>query len=431
MADNSSYRQRVLDHELDDLMTSLPAIAVEGAKGVGKTATARQRAATLLMLDDPAQVELVRADPERALTSPPPVLIDEWQRFPSLWDGVRRAVDEGAEPGSYLLTGSAGPRLAADRPGTHSGAGRIDVLRMRPMALCERLDTEPTVSLSTLAAGGRPAIEGESDLRLEGYVDEIVRSGFPGIRSLDGRALSLRLAGYLDRVIDRDIPDELGRQMRKPQALRRWLQVYAAATSSTMTSVKIREAAGGRDTPPATHTTRSYHEALERLFILDPVPGWSRSNNRLARLNLAPKHQLVDPALAANLLGAGPDALLTGNEPRTPVPRDGTLLGALFESLATLSIRVCAQPSDLTVGHLRTKGGAREVDLILEDRAGQVVAIEVKLSATVEDHDVRHLNWLSRELGDDLLDSIIITTGLKAYRRSDGVAVVPLALLGP
>ncbi len=162
-----------------------------------------------------------------------------------------------------------------------------------------------------------------------------------------------------------------------------------------------------------------------------PVPGWNPSRNHIAKLNAAPKHQLVDSALAARLLGVSTEALLSGRSEGLRVPRDGTLLGALFESLVTLNVRVYAQSAEARVHHLRTQGGGHEIDLIVERGDHRVLAIEVKLSATVSDHDVRHLNWLKAEMGAGLLDAIVVTTGNYAYRRADGIAVVPAALLGP
>ena len=141
--------------------------------------------------------------------------------------------------------------------------------------------------------------------------------------------------------------------------------------------------------------------------------------------------RVVDPALAARLLGVGVDALLDGQEPGPSVPRDGTLLGHLFEALVTLSLRVYAQACEGRVGHLRTSNGVREVDLIVERDDQRFVAVEVKLSGTVTDDDVKHLLWLQDTVGTEMLDSMIITTGPQAYRRPDGVAVVPAALLGP
>ena len=141
-----AYSPRIVDRELDELLTALPALALEGAKGVGKTATAERRVARIHRLEDPAQRELAEADPAAILAGPTPVLLDEWQHVPAVWDAVRRAVDDGATPGRFLLTGSAAPTRAP----THSGAGRIVTVRMRPLALSERGIAEPTLSLRTL-----------------------------------------------------------------------------------------------------------------------------------------------------------------------------------------------------------------------------------------------------------------------------------------
>ncbi|MFI5008940.1 MAG: ATP-binding protein [Solirubrobacterales bacterium] len=421
------YRQRIVDAELDELMLSASALAIEGAKGVGKTATAMQRAAHVRELDDPAQRRIALADPARLLEGPAPVLIDEWQYVPESWDLVRRAVDAGAEPGRFLLTGSS---QTAER-GSHSGAARILSLRMRPLALSERGLEPATVSVSALLSGRRPAVGGACTTRLEDYVREIVSSGFPGLRSMSGRALRAYLDGYLTRIVDRDFP-ELGHRVRDPAALRRWMTAYAAASSTTASFETIRDAAtGGHGEKPSKTTTLPYRDVLERLWILDPVPAWLPTHNHLARLSSPPKHQLADPALAARLLGVDVDALLEGRAPGPPAPRDSTLLGALFESLVTLSIRTYVQAAEATVRHLRTVAGAREVDLILERADGRVVAIEVKLARDVSDRDTIHLRWLADRIGDELLDAVILTTGPEAYRRADGIAVVPAALLGP
>ena len=169
---------------------------------------------------------------------------------------------------------------------------------------------------------------------------------------------------------------------------------------------------------------------LERLWILDPVPAWLPTHNRLKRLSLPPKHHLADPALAARLLDLDAASLLQARPAGPPIPRDGTLLGALFESLVVLCVRVYAQAAEAQVAHLRTWSGDREIDLIVE-RGQRVLALEVKLGQVPEDRDVRHLHWLKKELGDDLVDAVVLTTGQAAYRRPDGIAVIPAALLGP
>jgi predicted AAA+ superfamily ATPase len=422
----AEYWPRIVDDELDELLHDLAALAIEGAKGVGKTASAARRAATVRALDDPAQLALAAADPQRALDGPRPILLDEWQLAPFLWDQVRRAVDQGSAPGSYLLTGSTAPR---EQP-AHSGAGRIARLRMRPMALAERHPGQPTVSLRALFEGDRPALSGATEARLSDYAEEIVASGFPGLRRLSPRPLRLQLDAYLSRVLERDF-EEVGHRVRAPATLRRWMAAYAAATATTATYETIRHAAtAGEGAAPSRATTQPYRDALERLFLLDPVPGWAPGSNRIARLALPPKHHLADPALAARLLDVGVDDLLEGRAVTPAVPRDGTLMGALFESLVTLSVRAYAQAAEATVAHLRTKGGDREVDLIVE-RGGRVVAIEVKLARVVRDADMRHLEWLAGRIGGDLADSLVITTGPEAYRRPDGIGVVPAVLLGP
>lgn len=418
------YRRRVVDDELDGLIgDGAAAIALVGAKAVGKSATAAERVATAFPLEEPATRQLVEADPGR-IVSDEPVLIDEWHHVPSAWDAVRRAVDAGASPGQFLLTGSA----SGPNPGTHSGAGRIITLRLRPMTLVERGVVTPSVSLGELLTGARPPIHGDTNIGLDEYVDEMLRSGFPGLRDMGDRVRRAQLRGYVDRVIDRDFPDIMGREVRNPAGLYRWLTAYAAATATSASYERIRDAAtSGEGDKPARTTTQPYRDTLEGLYVLDPLPAWQPTGSHIARLARTPKHHLVDPALAAVLLGLSHGALLSPEAG----PRDGTFLGAMFESLVTLGLRVFAQASEASVGHLRTHRGDHEIDCIVERGDRRVVAVETKLSATVEDEDVRHLRWLSHQLGDDLLDAVVVTTGRHAYRRRDGIAVVPAALLGP
>jgi uncharacterized protein len=422
----AGYRPRIVDGELDELLVDLPAISIEGPKAVGKTVTAIRRATTVHRLDNDDERRILAADTSRLVEGEKPILIDEWQRLPASFDRVRRAVDEGAAPASFLLTGSATPI----GPPVHSGAGRIVRVRLRPMALVERGIETPTVSLADLLGGGRRPVQGRAEIDLEGYVEEILQSGFPGIRHLSGRSTRARLDGYIDHIVGHEF-EELGRKVRRPATLRSWMSAYAAATATTTTFEKIRNAATGDEVEkPARPTALSYRDILERLWILDPLPPWLPTRNRLSRLSSPPKHHLADPALAARLLGVDADGLLRGRSSQPSVPRDGTLLGALFESLVTLCVRVYAQNAEARVAHLRTARGEREIDLIVE-RGQSVVAIEVKLGGSAIDRDVRHLLWLREQIGDELADAVVITTGREAYRRKDGIAVVPLALLGP
>lgn len=425
---DDTYIERVVDEELDELLPALPAVSLEGPKAVGKTRTALRRAGTIWELDDPAQRETISAEPSLIGDGEPPILVDEWQRVPETWDIVRRAVDERPEPGRFLLTGSATP---TERP-THSGAGRIVTLRMRPLSLAERGLEEPTVALRDVLDPEQSEIQGTTELGLREYTEEIVTSGFPGLRHLEGRARREQINGYLRRIVDTDF-EQLGRNVRKPDAVRRWMKAYAAATSTTASWETIRDAAtSGRDDKPAKASTTAYRELLEQLWILEDVSAWLPSRNYLSQLAKKSKHHLADPALAARLLGVGVDRLIRGNSDEAEsIPRDGTLLGHLFESLVIQSLRVYAQAAEARVHHLRTRGGRREVDAIIERDDGRIVALEIKLGRTVDDGDVNHLSWLTEQGGNDILDAVVLHTGPTAYRREDGIAVVPAALLGP
>ena len=382
-----------------------------------------RRARTVHRLDDPDQLAVLRAAPRRVTAGEPPVLIDEWQRLPVSWDLVRRAVDTDPTGSRFLLTGSAAP---ADAP-THTGAGRIITVRMRPMSLAEREVDTPTVSLGELLAGGRPDLWGVTQVGVEQYAEEITSSGFPGLRVQPSRVRLGLLDGYIDRIVEHDIHG-FGRTFRDRGGLRSWLTAYAAAGSTAASFEKIRDAASaGEANKPARTTATPYRAALERLWMIDEVPAWSPTRNRLRGLASAPVHQMADPAIAARLLGATADGLLAG---RSGWGGDGPLLGALFESLVTLSVRVYAQASGARVAHLRTHGGGHEVDLIVERADGGIVALEVKLTSTVDDGGLRHLRWLAERVGPRLVDAAVVTTGPEAYRRRDGIGVIPASLLG-
>lgn len=421
------YTRRIIDDLLDELLPHLSAVALEGAKGVGKTATASQRARTTLTLTNAADREAVSNNLNVLTALPSPVLIDEWQIVPQSWDTVRHAVDQDPTGGGrFLLAGSAG---VAPGIRIHSGAGRIVSLRMRPLAFSERGLLEPTVSLNDLLSGKQPDIGGHSTLTVSEYTDEILASGFPGVRHLASRARNLHLDSYLRRIVEKELV-ESGAQVRRPAALTSWLAAYAAATSTDASwSVILNAATPGEGDKPARQTADAYREHLTRIFVLDPLEAWIPTFSPLSRLTKAPKHHLIDPALAARLVGVDKTGLLVGRGDRVNTTT-GTWLGALFESLVTQSVRVYADAVDARVGHLRTKNTDHEIDLIVETSNRRVVAIEVKLADHVSTSDVRHLNWLHEVLEDRLADKVVVYAGTHCYRRADGVAVVPFALLG-
>ncbi|MDR0285142.1 MAG: DUF4143 domain-containing protein [Propionibacteriaceae bacterium] len=420
-----TYSRRLVDNQLDTLLPLLPAIAVEGAKGVGKTETATGRATQTYALDDPTTFAMVEATPELVLRESPTTFIDEWQRVPSTWDLVRRAVDRGAPPGRFLLAGSASPAPQA-RP--HSGAGRIVRLMMRPMSLPERGVAVPTVSLATLLEGGAPDVGGRTTVTLDTYTAEILSSGFPGIRFALPNARPFLLDSYLDRLVDHDIP-EAGHQVRRPGALTQWLTAMGAATATTASYASLLTAATPGDDPkPSKVTAMAYRDLLASIWVLEPLPAWSPHLGGLKYLGQSPKHHLVDPALAARLVGATAQSLVRGDGPRRG--GEDVFLGALFESLAVQTLRCLAQTAGAKVSHLRTQGGDHEVDIIVQRPDLKILAFEVKLGSTVRPSDVTQLTWLRDQLPDLVVDTVLLNTGPEAYRRRDGVAVVPLALLG-
>ncbi len=421
------YLERCVDIEIDQLLREAGALSIEGAKGVGKTATAERRAKTTYMLDSSFQREILANQPDLITTAAKPVLIDEWQRLPEIWDVTRRSIDRDASPNQYILTGSAAPTTGS----THSGAGRILTVRMRPLSFAERKVSIPTVSISSLLKGNQPSLDGHTEANLTLYVKEICASGFPGIRHYTEEIRGQFIDSYIQRIVDHDFK-EMGHTVRKPATLKRWLAAYAAATSTNASYEKIRDAAtSGQGDKPGKETTVSYRDVLERMWILEPLDAWVPTHNHISQLSTPPKHHLVDPALAAQLLGVTVESLLRPDPTNSRALGDTSLLGALFESLVTQSLRVYSQPHRVMVQHFRTQGGEREVDLILVRPDGRIIAVEVKLNSVVTDADVKHLMWLRRKLGDEMMDAIVINAGPYAYRRKDGIGVVPLALLGP
>jgi predicted AAA+ superfamily ATPase len=402
-----TYEARVVDDELNLLISGLPAVSIEGAKGVGKTATAQRPAASVVSLDRPGVRRVAGADPRALLGGERPVLLDEWQLVPSVWDYVRRAVDADRTAGQFILAGSALPPPEAR---LHSGAGRIVRLRMRPMTLPERGVAKTTVSLAALLEGGRGVIEGRSVLRLGDYAEEIVASGFPGIRH-DSSALRGRMVGsYIEQITERDIP-ELGVDVRRPAELLAWLTAYAAATATTASATKILgSATPGQDQRPSKNTASAYRALLQRVWILDPLPAWIPQFNPLKQVGQAPKHHLADPALAARLLAATTQSLLRAEGPYEARTEDG-LLAALFESLAAPTVCVFAQPLEARVYHLRTHRGEHEIDLIVERPDQRILALEIKLGATPAPRASKHLNLLESQIGDTLVDMAVITSG--------------------
>ncbi|MEA9986582.1 ATP-binding protein [Subtercola sp. RTI3] len=420
----NEYRRRIIDATLDELFPHFAAVSIDGARAIGKTSTARERAETVINLDLPEVRAVVEADPAyigRALT---PVLIDEWQMIPEVWDRVRRLVDDDSTGGRFILAGSASPQGAR----IHSGAGRIVSFRMRPLSIAERGLAKPTVRIADLLDGGSKPVEGRSSVELPEYVYEIVASGFPQARLMPTRARQVWLDNYLGRVVTHDFTQQ-GQPIRQPEALMGWLRGYAKATATSTTWVKVAANVDpGESSPPAASTALRYRDVLNSLFLLDQVDAWSPGKSILARTSHSPKHFLVDPALAVRLLDLDEAKLMSATRGAQNTG-DRSRLGAFFEALVALSLKTYAAANDASLSHFRDRDGSREIDFIIHRGDATAVAIEVKLKATITDDDVRHLLWLRDTLPNTIVDMLVITTGSYAYRRPDGVAVVPLALL--
>lgn len=272
--------------EGDEVFPYLPAVALEGAKGVGKTATAIQRAATVMSLAVRRQREVLAADMDRIALATPPVLIDEWQLEPEVWDRVKMAVDEDRQGGRFILAGSAG---VPPETRIHSGAGRIVSFHMRPLALSERGVVEPVVSLNAMLRGEADEIGGASPVALADYVDEILRSGFPGFRETPQRALNLELDSYLQRIVDRELPDA-GVTIRRPNTMTSWLRAYAAATATDAAySVILDAATAGENDKSSRVTVGAYRDHLQRIFVLNPIPAWLPTFNPIKKTHQDPQ----------------------------------------------------------------------------------------------------------------------------------------------
>ena len=406
------YLRRHIDGRLARLLEVHPACLIEGVRGAGKTSTALQLAASTLRLDHPATAQQVAEDPEAACASlPEPVLIDEWQRVPSVWDAVRRMVDDDRSPGRFILSGSSRAAIDAD---VHAGAGRILPLRLRPMTLSERRGREPAAGLGDLAEHGIDAVRGvRSPFSPAEQVAPTVESGLPGYLDMEPADHQEALRAYLDLAVSRDLA-EMSPAVRNTSKLRRYVRAYGAVVGTTAEHAAIHHAAG-----VAKATGEIYLDLLQRLGLVEELPGWSRRS--LKRLTKRPKRHLVDPALAAaDHHDTAP--VLSGRRSR---------LGELFESAVVGQIVATADALGLgwRFSHLRSAGGDHEVDLIADLPDGGVVAFEAKLARTVAPADAKHLATVRDRLGDDFRAGLVVHPGTAAYRLDDRIAAAPLGVL--
>ena len=414
-----SYHQRVVDARIDGVLGALGAVVVEGPRACGKTWTASHHARSEVRLDAvPRAAELAELDPRPLLAGLTPRLLDEWQLAPALWNAARREVDDRQASGQFILTGSALP--PAD-PSRHSGAGRFGRVRMRPMSLAESGESTGDVSLQAVFAG-EPAT-GQSSVGALEYADLIVRGGWPGLIERAPSAVRPFLAGYVDGLVEHDVAvAEASR--RDPVRFRRFLQAYAQVVGGIASLSTIASLATEPETKVGSGlhwtTADSYLGAARRLMVVEEVPAWSPLLRSRTRLAAAAKRHFVDPSLAAHLMGADSQRLRSDLE----------TMGFLFESLVTRDVQTYAQAMDASVFHYRDRDGALEIDLVLEKPNGSWMGIEVKLGESRADEAAASLLAVAeRRVARPPEALVVITGGGYAYRRADGVDVIPLAAL--
>ena len=415
------YLPRIADAELDSRLASAGAVLIEGPRACGKTEAARRRAASEVLLDvDENARKLAELDATLVLAGDTPRLLDEWQVVPTIWNHVRREVDRRGGKGHFILTGSSVP---ADDITRHTGAGRMSRLRLGTMSWREMGLSNGGVSLADLLQGQfRPSAAVEHGL--PDVAKQLCRGGWPGDIGLPLPACLTARVDYLDEITRADISRVDGAR-RDAGNVSRVLRSLARNVSTPVSVRAIAADAGGNGTPLDATTVRAYLNALQRLMVYEEQPAWSPRLRSRSMLRSSPKRHFVDPSLAVAALGADPDRLLG----------DPESLGLLFESLVHRDLSIYSRANDASVFHYRDNTGL-EVDAIVQNRRGDWCAFEVKLGAVQVDAAAASLLKFRdrvdvRTIGEPKTLAVIVATGTYAYNRPDGIAVIPLAALGP
>ena len=413
------YAPRVVDTELETAVATAGAVVVRGARAIGKTESARRLAASELRLDaGDARAVLAREQPSTALDGETPRLLDKWQLAPGLWNEVRRAVDARRQPGQFILTGSA--KLDED-PLRHSGAGRFRQVQMRTMSFAETGHSTGSVSLDSLF-DDEPVPVAESEISLADVVARIVVGGWPGwFDRGEGTARAL-VQSYAEDVSEYDFPFVGGRR-RDPRRFMAFLRATAGLSAQPATFAAItRRMQEQADAPVGSAAVPELHDFASRLYLVEDQPAWSPGLRSRHALLQTPTRHLVDPSLAAALMGAGSERLLV--EPET--------LGYLFESQVVHDLRVYAQAGAARgVFHYRDSKGRDEMDAVVEKDDGRWLAVEVKVGQGSVEAAAQNLLRVTAKVKRPPSATVVIVPVGVAHRRSDGVIVVPLTVLGP
>ena len=420
------YRKRVADGLLADKLEAMGAVLIEGPKACGKTTTAEQQANSVLYMDDPDSMvqnqQLAETNIKRLLKGETPRLIDEWQIAPQLWDAIRFEVDHRGDDGLFMLTGSAVP--ADDSKIHHTGAGRFAWLTMRPMTLWESGESTGDVSLGKMFVGAE-TVDGESRLSLEDVAFAICRGGWPKALNKKSRKAALgQVKEYYEAITRSDISrvDGVSRDEQRAKRLMRSyarLQGSMAPVPTIVEDLKTNEPEGMSD-----ETVVSYIKALKKIFVIEDMEAWNPNLRSKTAIRTSDNRYFVDPSIATAALGLGPEDLLN----------DLNTFGLLFETLCVRDLRVFADALDGQVYHYRDKNGL-ECDTVVHLRNGSYGLIEIKLGGEkLINEGVAALTELAGKIDTTKMKApafrmILTAVGKFAYRREDGIYVVPIGCL--
>ena len=419
-----SYRPRIVDSALKRKLRGKGAVLIEGPKWCGKTTTAEQVSKSTLSVDDPSTVNtnkiLSEIDPERLLTGDHPRLLDEWQVAPKLWDAVRHHVDRHKGQGQFILTGSSVPADISET--IHSGTGRFGWLVMRPMTLYESGDSTGDVSLASLFES--QPISGCSDLDLDRLTFLICRGGWPESVNMDDDVALDQAFDYIDAVIRNDM-SRVDNIRRDPQKVRMLLRSYARNQGTQISQASISADISSNDTEGVSEETVSeYLQALRKLYVIEDMKAWNPNLRSKTAIRTSDTRYFVDPSLAAASLRIGPQDLIN----------DLNTTGFFFEALAVRDLRVYAESLDGDVYHYKDNLD-NECDVVIHLRNGRYALLEVKLGGErLIDEGVRTLKDVLRRIDTDKMGkpafmAIITGTERYAYRRDDGIIILPLGAL--
>lgn len=420
----SDYKPRVIDQKVKEYLSAFGAICIEGPKWCGKTWTSSYHCNSEYYLGDPAgnfqNRQLAEMSPALVLDGDKPRLIDEWQEVPQIWDAVRFKVDEIPKKGQFILTGSATPNHKGI---LHSGAGRIAKLRMRPMSLYESGHSSGKISLKELCAGNMESVM-TGEVGLTDLIELIIRGGWPGNLDLSLEQAALLPTEYLNAVINDDVYriDGVRRDTFKMQQLLRSLARNESTTASNKTLIRDMKTVDDGDID--SNTISAYLDIFKRLFITDNQPPFSVGIRSSVRVKQAEKRHFADPSLACALLKATPAGLLNDLE----------TLGFLFEALCERDLRIYVESFGANLYHYQDYKN-QEIDAVIELSDGSWCAFEIELGANQIDAAAANLLKIKKQIEEEPNGSppavLCVLCGLAnaAYRRPDGVFVVPITAL--